>query len=77
VRTRLDFDAGEYYRHYILEVLMDRELAAGTALVHTLRDGRKRVYKKDVDAKSKDAFGREKQTNEEACAAGEPGSRLH
>lgn len=51
VRTRLDFNAGEYFRGYILEALQNRELSAGTNLVHTLKSGDKRVYKKDVKKK--------------------------
>lgn len=65
VRVRLDFDAGEYYRRHILEALMERELAAGTALVHTLKSGRKRVYKKDVDSKYKREVGPDKRLNDE------------
>ena len=48
VRRRLDYDADEYYRHYILEHLKDEELNARTALVRLLKDGRERVYKKDL-----------------------------
>jgi hypothetical protein len=65
VRQRLDLDPGEYYRKYILRHLMDRELAAGTALVHTLKSGRKRVYVKDVERLAKQEFGLEKRANSE------------
>jgi hypothetical protein len=51
VRTRLDFNPGEYFRGYILEALQNRELSAGSNLVHTLKSGTKRVYKKDVKKK--------------------------
>lgn len=64
VRTRLDFDPGEYYRHYVLELLRDRELAAGTALVHTLKSGDKRVYKKDVEKKHRRRRSTEKKLSE-------------
>lgn len=66
VRTRLDFNSGQYFRGYILEALQNRELSAGTNLVHTLKSGEKRVYKKDVKKKY---FGEKpeiKAANEEA-----------
>lgn len=48
VRRRLEYAADEYFRHYILEALIDRELAANSSLVKLLKDGRQRVYKKDL-----------------------------
>lgn len=71
VRTRLDFDPGKYFRGYILAALQNRELSAGTNLVHTLKSGEKRVYKKEVRKKY---FGKkpEKVANEEATLE-EPG----
>jgi hypothetical protein len=72
VRTRLDFNSGEYFRGYILEALQNRELSAGTNLVHTLKSGDKRVYKKDVRKKY---FGKKpniKPANEETTLE-EPG----
>lgn len=48
VRTRMDYDPDEYYRHYLLEHLRDVELAAGTELVYLLKDGTPRVDKKDL-----------------------------
>jgi hypothetical protein len=65
VRTRLDFNSGQYFNGYILEALRERELAAGTALVHTLKSGEKKVYKKAVRKKY---FSKtpEKAANEEA-----------
>lgn len=47
----MDYDSGEYYDDYILEYLMDEELSAKTELVKLLKDGRKRVYKKDLKKK--------------------------
>lgn len=51
VRLKMDYDVDEYYRHYMLERLIRLEKDANTELVHLLRDGRERVYKKDVREK--------------------------
>lgn len=51
VRTRMDYDVDEYYRHYLLEHLGRVELAAGTELVRLLKDGTPRVNKKDLAEK--------------------------
>ncbi len=51
VRRRMDYDVGEYFRHYLLEHLREAELSANTELVHLLRDGSPKVNKKDVEAK--------------------------
>lgn len=59
VRRRLEYDADEYYRHYILEHLRSVELAANSELVQTLRRGRKRVTKKALTEK----YGRGKDVN--------------
>ena len=59
VRRRLEYDADEYYRHYILEHLKSVELAANSELVQTLRRGRKRVTKKALTEK----YGRGKDVN--------------
>ncbi len=59
VRRRLEYDAEEYYRHYILEHLRSVELAANSELVQTLRRGRKRVTKKALTEK----YGRGKDVN--------------
>jgi len=72
VRTRLDFNPGEYFRGYILEALQNRELSAGTNLVHTLKSGEKRVYKKDVKKKYFDKTQTIKSANEETTLE-EPG----
>ncbi len=72
VRTRLDFNPGEYFRGYILEALQNRELSAGTNLVHTLKSGEKRVYKKDVQKKYFGVNPAIKPANEETTLE-EPG----
>lgn len=48
VRHRLWYRSGEYYRHYLLPEMQQEELRANSALVHTLKDGRKRVTKKSL-----------------------------
>ena len=48
VRHRLSYDAHEYYRHYLLPELQQEHLSTNTALVQTLKDGRKRVTKKSL-----------------------------
>jgi hypothetical protein len=68
VRTHMDYDAGEYYRDYILEHLREQELAANTALVHLLRDGRRRVTDKALKQKygtGKSVIVRQTQANPE------------
>jgi hypothetical protein len=57
VRHRMDYDANEYYRMYLLPRLQAEEVAANTELVHLLRDGTPQVTKKDVEAK----YGRGKR----------------
>jgi hypothetical protein len=51
VRHGLYMNYGEYFHHYVLTHLQDAEISAGTELVRTLKDGRKRVTKKDLKAK--------------------------
>ncbi len=41
-------DSQEFYNHHMIEFLQSEHLSANSALVHTLRSGEKRVYKKDV-----------------------------
>ena len=47
----MDYDATEYFRLYILEHLRTVKLNTNTELVHLLRDGQRRVTKKDLIAK--------------------------
>lgn len=46
VRRRLEYNADEYYRDYILEHLREVELNANSELVQVLKSGRRRVTKK-------------------------------
>lgn len=59
VRRRMDYNSDEYYRHYILETLQEVELAANTELVQLLKNGQRRVSKKDLEKK----YGRGKSVN--------------
>ncbi|MFL6844011.1 MAG: hypothetical protein ACJ8ER_03925 [Allosphingosinicella sp.] len=51
VRADLQYRADQYYRHYILTHLRQMELAANSALVEVLKNGRRRVTKKALIAK--------------------------
>jgi hypothetical protein len=51
VRRRLSLDSQEFYNKQMIEFLREEYLIAGSSLVHTLRSGTKRVYKKDVKAR--------------------------
>lgn len=51
VRHGLHLNYAEYFHHYVLTYLQEAEIAAGTELVKTLKDGRKRVTKKDLKTK--------------------------
>ncbi|WP_082952963.1 hypothetical protein [Mycobacterium sp. 852002-10029_SCH5224772] len=51
VRRKLFHDPGEYYRYYVLPFFQRDELARRSTLVHVLRSGAHRVYKKDVERK--------------------------
>ena len=57
VRKKFEYRPDDYFRHYVLEFLMEEELAANTQLVYLLRDGTPRVNKKDLVAK----YGRGKR----------------
>jgi hypothetical protein len=48
VRHDLTIDHQKYYQHFVLEYLQSEHLDAGSALVHTLKGGRRVVYKKDL-----------------------------
>ena len=48
VRFAPAYDHRQYYQHFALEYLQAEHLAAGSALVHTLRGGRRKVYKKEL-----------------------------
>lgn len=57
VRRTMDYDAEEYYRYFLLERFSQEEENANSALVHVLKDGRKRVYIKDL----RDKYGEGKR----------------
>jgi len=48
VRYGMWYAADEYYRHYLLPAMQQDEIEARSALVQTLKDGRKRVTKKSL-----------------------------
>jgi len=58
VRKNMDYDADEYYDDYVLEYLMEEELSSPKSeLVRLLKDGRRKVTKKDLKGK----YGRGKK----------------
>lgn len=44
------YDHKKYYRGFVIEYLRAEHIEANSSLVHTLKDGRRRVYIKDVKA---------------------------
>jgi hypothetical protein len=44
------YEHQRYYRHFVLDYLQTEHLSAGSSLVRTLKNGRKVVYKKDIEA---------------------------
>jgi hypothetical protein len=71
VRRHLEYDADEYYRHFLLEYLREIELDANSALVELLKNGRRRVTKKALIQKygsGKTAIVRETLKHPEALA---------
>ena len=48
VRFRMAADHQEYYKRHVLEFLQAEHLHAGTALVRVLKNGKRRVTKKDL-----------------------------
>jgi hypothetical protein len=62
VRQKPDYDAGEYFRHFLLVHMRYAELEAGSSLVELLKNKRRRVTKKklmEVYGKDKSAIVRE------------------
>jgi hypothetical protein len=49
-RYTFSYNQQSFYQHFILNYLQVEHLNAGSSLVHTLRNGRRRVTKKDVAA---------------------------
>lgn len=48
VRKKLHYRPDDYFRHYILEYLMEHEISSNSELVYLLQDGTPRVDKKDL-----------------------------
>jgi hypothetical protein len=48
VRYDTAYEAGDYYNRYVLDYLRAEALTAASALVHTLKNGRRIVFKKDL-----------------------------
>ncbi|MBT3177821.1 MAG: hypothetical protein HN339_12880 [Desulfobacula sp.] len=49
-RYDIAHDHNEYYNKFVIEYLQTEHLTAGSSLVTTLKNGKKRVYKKDLKA---------------------------
>ena len=43
------YDHGNYYRHFVLDFLQSEHLDANSSLVNTLKNGKRVVYKKDIE----------------------------
>jgi hypothetical protein len=50
-RYDVAYDHRDYYHHFAIEYLQAEQLAAGTGLVHALKNGKRVVYKKDLEAR--------------------------
>lgn len=50
-RSDCAYNHFEYYHHFALEFLQAEHLNAGSSLVHALKNGRRVVYKKDLEAR--------------------------
>jgi hypothetical protein len=50
VRHYLALNAEDFYNDFVLDYLQGEHLSANTSLVHLLKNGKRRVYKKDVKA---------------------------
>lgn len=71
VRWSIAIDHQEYYQHFVLNFLQHEHLDQSTALVHTLKSGERRVYKKDLKEQyplSKDFLYRFSRENPEVLA---------
>jgi hypothetical protein len=70
-RFKLAYDHQVYYRTFALEFLQAQHLAAGSNLVHALRNGKRKVYKKDLKSQfpcTKDYLFRFSKDNPEVLA---------
>lgn len=50
IRYQTAYEAGQYYRHYVLNFLQAEALNAGSSLVRMLKNGTRVVRKKDLEA---------------------------
>lgn len=50
-RVKSSYNHQIYYRHFALEFLQAQHLAAGSGLVRALKNGKRKVYKKDLEAR--------------------------
>ena len=50
-RFESSYDHQYYYRHFALNYLQAQHLAAGSNLVHALKNGNRKVYKKELEAR--------------------------
>jgi hypothetical protein len=50
-RFESSYDHHYYYSHFALNYLQAQHLAAGSNLVHALKNGNRKVYKKDLEAR--------------------------
>jgi hypothetical protein len=50
-RLGIAYDHQKYYRHYVLNFLQSEEIGARSSLVRLLKNGKRRVYKKDLERK--------------------------
>jgi hypothetical protein len=50
-RTRSAYDSQRFYGSYAIEFLRAQQMAAGGSLVKTLKNGTRRVFKKDLEAR--------------------------
>lgn len=57
-RHRMNVDSGGFYTHYILPAMQREHIDRNSSLVHVLKDGSKKVYKKDL----KNKYGEDKES---------------
>jgi hypothetical protein len=49
VRATPAYDHQQYYRHFVLKYLQAEALSAGSSLIHALKNGKRVVYKRDLE----------------------------
>ena len=57
IRKRTNYDIDEYYNYYVLDFLRTQEFKAGSGLIELLKNGKRRITKKSLEAK----YGSEKK----------------